>query len=114
MARVYLLRHQIAGVLWQYPFGAAPTAAQVSAVQTWCDTKWPNHPKYREDDDTYKDVKPWLKLAVGDDGEEGLAVVGAEMPKLPKPGKASGQVANIADANAPKVSGKGTVTNPTK
>ena len=34
--KIYLLRHQAAGVLWEFPFRSKPTDSQLAAAQSRC------------------------------------------------------------------------------
>lgn len=37
MAKIYIVRHQAEGLLWQFPFAAPPTDAQLSVLKARCD-----------------------------------------------------------------------------
>jgi hypothetical protein len=49
MSKIYLVRHQAEGLLWQFPFAAPPTEAQQAVLQARCDrVHGPKHPKTEE------------------------------------------------------------------
>lgn len=49
MAKIYLVRHQSGGVLWQFPFAEAPSAEQQAVLADYCARLHGEvHPKTKE------------------------------------------------------------------
>ncbi len=93
---IWLLRHQVAGYLHEYPFAAEPTEAQIAPLAAMLERRHGlRHPKTGE---AY-----WLRA------EPFTLVQPTEVPRPPLPG--SGR-ANSADAPSNSVSAQGTVTDP--
>lgn len=96
MAKVYLVRHQAAGLVHEFPFGQAPSKEQVDAVKAFClRAHGPSHPK--TPDESY-----WVRV------EERDLLGPGDMPVLPEPPSLSTS-ANLAAAGDFSVTGEGTV-----
>lgn len=93
MAKVYFVRHQAAGVLWDCPFSAAPGAAQLDALKQRCEQRHgESHPKSGE---AY-----WLTVVE-------IPVLGAlDMPDV---SQSDGGVSSSASAGEFVASGTGVV-----
>lgn len=93
MAKVYFVRHQAAGVLWDSPFGATPSAGQVGALKERCEQRHgDSHPKSGE--------PYWLTI-------EEIQVLGdADMPDV---SQSDGGVSSSASAGEFVASGTGVV-----
>jgi hypothetical protein len=96
MKTIHFVRHQAAGILWEYPFAKAPTAEQVEALGRLCFQRHgENHPKSGE---SY-----WLTPIE-------INVLGSdEVPSVPER-----SLSVVSEAGVPQfsVSAKGTVTPP--
>ena len=92
MAKVYMIRHQVAGILTSHVFTKKPTEEQVAAVKDECEQLHGTE---------FKGKAPWVAIHEAE-------LMGDEVPAFPKrePGKPAMKPFGI--------SGTGTVTNPVK
>ncbi len=97
MSKIYLVRHQAEGLLWQFPFAAPPTLAQQSVLQKRCDRlHGANHPKTEE---------PYFFKVVE------LELLGPDaVPSVALPVE-DGSKENVSEAGLFGSSGTGTVTS---
>ncbi len=96
MAKIYFVRHQAAGVLWQFPFSAPLTDAQLVAVGELCfQAHGDTHPKTGE--------RYWIN---------GIAVEVLSPSDVPEVPERSLSVANEAGMPEIKVEATGHVENP--
>ncbi len=95
--QIYFVRHQAAGVVWEYPFEREPSAEQVAAVDALCAQRYGAvHPKTSE---RYR----VMAVAVG-------VVTGGAVPVVPS----SEPVTDVPRIGVPpiEVSGVASVKNP--
>lgn len=98
MAKIYLVRHQAAGLVHEFPFSQPPSEPQVDAVKAFClQSHGFGHPK--TPDEPY-----WVRV------EERDLLGSLDLPVAPE--RTSGLSVNSAAAGEFSVSGSGTVTNP--
>ena len=98
MTTIYFARHQAVGVLWQYPFAAQPTDAQLEALRRLCfQQHGATHPKTKE--------PYWLNVI------DMPLLDAATVPEVPE---RSLKTTGSAGAGVPEttVSGVGRVENP--
>ena len=96
---IYFVRHQAAGVVWEYPFGAEPTQAQVAAVEAICAARHGAvHPKTR--------ARYWSRVEAVDVLDAG------DIPTAPEPsGEGAPNVARIG-AQPIEMGGRAHIKNP--